>query len=106
MMDYWLFFLGFDDPGVGMVDHAHQGAEDVVVFAVEVGGQVAVHIAALDGEFEPDLGFGGFGFGIGELADKGGLIAPLTPGFGNIGSYCSRGADLSTSRFPLSENFW
>ena len=47
-----------------MVDHADDSADGAFVGFVQFFGQVAFQIAALYGEFEPNLSLGNLGFGI------------------------------------------
>src|SRR5689334_15644250 len=67
-----------------IVDHFYEHAEDEVVFFVQLARDYPIEVAALDGEFQPDLGLGGFSFRVGQLADECRRIAALSPGFSQI----------------------
>ena len=48
-------------------------------------GLIICQIAATSGDFDVSLSFGGFTFGVVELADKSGLVSALSPCFRDIG---------------------
>jgi hypothetical protein len=45
-----------------MIDHADKFSQDIFVSGVELPGQGLIHVFAVDGKFDPNLGFRRFPF--------------------------------------------
>lgn len=73
-----------DQPLFGIVDHCDDHRENLVAFLVEFSRIICGHISAVDSELEPNLCFGGLGFGITELCNECSFISSLTPCFCKI----------------------
>lgn len=59
-----------EEPGGGVLDEFDETAKNLIVGLQEVMSGLRVQVVALNGEFNPGLGFGGFGFTITEFGDK------------------------------------
>ena len=75
---------GFEDPFCRVRDHSDNRGQDGVVGLVDRPAFFFRQVAAFHRKFEPDLRFRGFGFRIGELADKRCFVAALAPCLGDI----------------------
>ena len=54
-----------DYPRLRLIDHCDEHPEDLVVRLIQRCALISFQVAALHREFDPDLGFGSFAFGIG-----------------------------------------
>lgn len=51
-------FASVKKKGLGVVDHVHQLADDVIIFNVERPPLLSVKVTAFDGKLQPNLRFG------------------------------------------------
>jgi hypothetical protein len=67
-----------------MGNHGHNHPEDLLIGLIKNHPSVSVHVAALHGELDPDLGLCCLALRIRQLADKGCFVATLSPGLGQV----------------------
>jgi len=69
-----------------VIDHAYDRRKNPLVGGVQRCRLITVVIATLDRELEPGLCFSYLRFDVIKLADERGLVAPLAPAFGEVGT--------------------
>ena len=79
-------FLVWENPGVWVVNHENKFSYDHIVSFVEFSACLGFQILAFDGELEPSLGLGSFGFNFVEFGNESGSVSTPTPCFCKIGT--------------------
>ena len=83
-----------NDPLLRVIDHTHELAEYVFVRVIDCLEFGVTDVAVMNCKLHVHLRFGGLAFGIAELGNECGSVAPLAPRLCNV---CADGARRTTN---------